>query len=225
MPLSGTSHPSAYPALTPPTSPSGWLPCSPPLQAPDTPSTPPCPFSEGCLQGAPPRDTTGWAPKGTWQAQAGESTESSKSGFSGTEMAPSCRESHFFNFLQEDAFSCFGSGGNLTSEKAEMKRVWVEIRCYFAGLRESSRTFFRGTSPVGLFLLPRSRRPGCSQLPHGGWGRARCGLRRPRSPRASVEPHQEQRLEIILHAAQTQPCATLRSFDKITNSQTSPLAN
>lgn len=52
-----------HPPLTPRASPSGWLPYSPPLQAPETPSTPPCPFqrkgregagtSGGCLQGAP----------------------------------------------------------------------------------------------------------------------------------------------------------------------------
>ena len=41
-----------------------------------------------------------------------------------------------------------------------MKWVWVEILCYFTGLRESSRTFFGGTFPVGLFLPSQEQEMG-----------------------------------------------------------------
>lgn len=43
-----------HPTLTPPTSPSGWLPCSPPLQAPETPSTQRAGRGQVPLRGVPP---------------------------------------------------------------------------------------------------------------------------------------------------------------------------
>lgn len=128
------------------------------------------------------------------------------------------------NFLRECAFNCshcFGSRGNLTSEKAEMKWVWVEILCYFTGLRESSRTFFRGTFPVGPFL-PSPEQEICPLS--GGRGRAHYGQKRPRLPQVTVDPHPEWRFEIILHAAQTLRFSTLHLEKLLQNYKCSDLS-
>lgn len=217
MPWSGISHPSA-PLLDPPTSPSGWLPCSPSLQAPETPSTPPCPFkrkgregagtSEGCLRGTPPRDATGWAPRGGRQAGWGKS-RGQESGFSGNEIALRNNESRFFNSLHEHAFNCshcFGSRGNLTSEKAEMKWVWVGILCHFMDLESQAKHSSETPFQWDHSSLPQRGRWGCIRGPGTGLSRVHCGQKRPRSPRAPIDPHWgrgEQRFEIILHAVQT----------------------
>lgn len=91
------SHPCASP-LTAPTSPSGLLPSllpsrpkkhHSPLPALSRGSREGAGSSEGHLQGVPPsRDATGWASRGGWQAQAGNNTEGSMSGFSGNVIAP-----------------------------------------------------------------------------------------------------------------------------------------
>ena len=94
-----------------------------------------------------------------------ENTEGNESGFSGNEIAPCNNErATFLTFcvsVHSIAHIVLAPGGNLTSEKAEMKWVWVEILHSFTGLRESSRTFLRGNFQWDHSSLPESRRWGC----------------------------------------------------------------
>lgn len=96
----------------------------------------------------------------------GRRTQGSESCFSGNEIAPCNNEgAAFLTFcvsVHSIAHIVLAPGGNLTSEKAELKWVWVEILQYFTGLRESSRTFFRHTFPVGPFLPSQEQEIGAA---------------------------------------------------------------
>lgn len=193
MCLGQESHPSAPPLTHQPLPPVGSR-----ALLPSRPQKPHAPLpalsrgtSEGCLLGAPPRDATGWAPRGGPQAGR-ENAEGSESGFSGNEIALCNNESHFFNFSHERAFNCshcFGSRGNLTSEKAEMKWVWVGILCHFTGLESPAEHSPEAPSQWDRSSLPQRGMRGCIRSPSGGRGRVHCDQNRPRLPRAPMDPH------------------------------------
>ena len=128
----------------------------------------------------PARDATSWAPRKGCQARAGEeNTEGSKSGFSGNEIAPCNNEGATFLTFYVSVHSIvhivLAPGGNLTSERAEMKWVWVEILCYFTGAERVKQNILQrylssGTIPP----FPKAGEWAASQLPSRGHGRACC---------------------------------------------------
>lgn len=99
-----------------------------------------------------------------------------------------------------------------------MKWVWVEILCYFTGLRESSRTFFRGTFPADYSSLPESRSWGCIQL--ASWGQ-----KRPRSavPRIPMDPNRKRRdLKLFSMQPRTLDPVPWEAFKKVQILRPSP---
>ena len=131
VPPSGIS---LHPSLTPTNASLHLAPLLSFPQAPETPSAPPCPSSEGCPPPPPGMQLAGLLTRLAGAGWGGE-LRGQESGFSGNEIAPRNNErATFLTFcvsVHSIAHIVLAPGGNLTSEKAAMKWVWVEILRYF----------------------------------------------------------------------------------------------
>ena len=125
---------SLHPSLTPTNASLHLAPLLSFPQAPETPSAPPCPSSEGCPPPPPGMQLAGLLTRLAGAGWGGE-LRGQESGFSGNEIAPRNNErATFLTFcvsVHSIAHIVLAPGGNLTSEKAAMKWVWVEILRYF----------------------------------------------------------------------------------------------